>query len=124
MALNPNHTVEELGTIKCSIIEKNCKSERVSFLKELLSFNGFEVIIVNSPPPKTPAKPVTTDEESAITTPSPASETFTIGVTDLTFNPINAIYNRELKTHTKVIVTPGYWKQQDIEAQSEEWYWL
>ena len=40
MALNPNHTFEDLGDVKCSIIEKNCTSERVSFLHNLLEING------------------------------------------------------------------------------------
>ena len=36
MALNKNHEFEELDGIKCGIIEKMVKPERVAFLKELL----------------------------------------------------------------------------------------
>ena len=59
MALNPNHAFEELEGVKCSIVEKNCTPERVKFLKELLEFNNFTVVVVKSPPPKAAApKPV------------------------------------------------------------------
>lgn len=119
MALNPNHTFEDLGDIKCSIIEKNCSPERVDFLQNLLKINGKEVVIVPSPPPKTAAKPA----EEGVEAP-PAPETFTVGVTDLTFSPTNAIFNRELRTPDGKIVTPGYWYQNDVAtAKEEKWYW-
>ena len=101
MALNANYSFEELGEVKCSIIEKNCSAERVEFLKKLLEFNGFTVVVVNSPPPKTAAKPIVpagTDAPVETTPPAPVITTFTVGVTDLTFNPINGVYNRQLKT--------------------------
>lgn len=123
MALNPNHTFEELGETKCSIVEKNCSTERVEFLKKLLEHNHFTVIVVKSPPPKAPAKPATTEETgSTEKTPIPP-ETFTVGVTDLTFNPINAIYNRELKTSEGKVVTPAYWKQAETISKEDSWYW-
>ena len=58
MAINKNHEFEELDGVKCGIVEKNVKPERVAFLKELLEYNGFTVVTVPSPPPKaTPAAP-------------------------------------------------------------------
>ena len=39
MAINKNHEFEELGGVKCAIVEKNASKERVVFLKELLSFS-------------------------------------------------------------------------------------
>ena len=36
MALNPNHAFEDLGEVKCAIVEKNCTPERVEFLKNIL----------------------------------------------------------------------------------------
>jgi len=144
MALNPNHTFEDLGDIKCAIVEKNCTPERVDFLKRLLEFNGFTVVVAKSPPPKVAAKPAAPKPaapvadgaapEAIIAPPAPAPppdepapppppETFTVGVTDLTFSPINAVFNRELKTFKGEIVTSAYWKQQEAEPKKEEWYW-
>lgn len=124
MALNANYTFEELDGTKCSIIEKNCSASRVEFLKKLLEFNGFTVVVVNSPPPKTAAKPVVpAGAEAPVETAPPASTTFTIGVTDLTFNPVNGVYNRQLKTPDGHFVTPRYWNQQESVSRDDLWYW-
>ncbi|NCW13160.1 MAG: hypothetical protein EBV82_08380, partial [Chitinophagia bacterium] len=57
MAINKNHEFEDLGTTKCAIVEKNASPERVQFLKTLLEFNKYEVVVVDSPAPKaTPAE--------------------------------------------------------------------
>ncbi len=137
MALNPNHAFEDLGEVKCSIVEKNCTPERVDFLQKLLELNGFTVVVVKSPPPKA-AKPApapkpavaadgTPIEAAAPPPPPPAPppppDTFTVGVTDVTFSPINAVFNRELKTPQGEIVTSAYWKQLEAAPQKEEWYW-
>ncbi len=136
MALNPNHTFEDLGDIKCAIVEKNCSQERVDFLKGLLEFNGFTVVVVDSPPPK-PAKaaPVAKAAEPAEGEATPVAvpvaeppaanlvKTFTIGVTDVAFSTTNAIFNRELKTREGVVVTPNYWYQREKVANGDEWYW-
>ncbi len=125
MSLNANYTFEDLGDVKCSIIEKNCKPERVEFLKKLLEFNGFTVVVVKSPPPKAAAKPAAaaaTTDAPVQTAPLPP-ETFTIGVTDLTFNPINGMYNRQLNTPDGRTVTPWYWKQKETVSNDDVWYW-
>jgi|SRR6185436_316741 len=128
MAINKNHEFEELGGVKCAIVEKNATKERVAFLKELLEHNGFEVVVVASPPPKAAAapKPTTPPTEGdpqpqsqslpiAIGTEPlpPPPETFTIGVTNLAFNPTNAIFGRLLRTKDDHIVTQAYWYQKD-----------
>ncbi len=59
---------------------------------------------------------------SASEAPAPP-QTFTIGVTDLSFNTMNAIYNRELRTAEGAIVTPEYWKQISKESVVDSWYW-
>src|SRR4051812_24922619 len=113
MAINKNHEFEELNGVKCGIVERNATPERVAFLKELLEYNGFTVIAVPSPPPKVaaPPKPALSTEgtdqlqENQPEAPNPKPETFTIGVTDYTFNPINAIFGRQLKTKDGHIVT-------------------
>ena len=118
MALNQNHLFEDLGEIKCAIAEKNCTPERVAFLKELLELNGFQVVVVPSPPPKAPV-PANPENQETVEIP----ETFTLGVTDVTFNPIKAMYNRELKTPSGKIVNPAYWKQEISNPEENSWYW-
>ncbi len=119
MAINKNHEFEELNGVKCGIVERNVKPERVAFLKELLAFNGFEVVAVPSPPPKTAAAPAPKEGEAPPPPPPPAPETFTVGVTDYTFNPINAIFGRQLKTRDGHIVTLAYWHQQEPVSHDE-----
>lgn len=125
MALNPNHAFEDLGEVKCAIAEKNCTPQRVEFLKDLLEYNGFEVVVVASPPPKAaPAKPAAEGEAPVEPPPPPPPATFTVGVTDVSFSPINAVFNRELRTRDGQVVTSDYWKQREETASGEEnWYW-
>lgn len=138
MALNPNHAFEDLGEVKCSIVEKNCTPERVDFLKRLLEHNGYEVVVVKSPPPKAakpaapkPAAPaadgVPADAPATpvaeAPAPPPPPDTFTVGVSDVTFNPVNAVLNRDLKTEAGEVVTNNYWKQREVEPRENEWYW-
>ncbi|MHB8258809.1 MAG: hypothetical protein ACYDCN_01750 [Bacteroidia bacterium] len=123
MALNQNYTFEDLGDIKCSIIEKNCSAGRVEFLKKLLEHNKFTVVVVKSPPPKTAPKPVAATPEAPVEAPPTPPETFTVGVTDLSFNPINGVYNRQLKTQDGKFVTPNYWKQKEATSRDDVWYW-
>lgn len=100
MAINKNHEFEELNGMKCSIVERNIDEGRMSFLKDLLNYNRYTVAVVNIPAPA-PAE----GEQ-------PQSEKYTVGVTDLTFNPTNAVFGRQLKTRTGNIVTLAYWQQQ------------
>ncbi len=120
MALNKNHEFEELDGVKCGIVEKNVPPARVEFLKALLVQNGYTVIITATPAPKAaPAKPLAEGEVPVIIdTPTPP-ETFTIGVTDYTFNSTNAIFGRLLKTKSGNIVTLGYWKQEEAVSNDE-----
>lgn len=105
MAINKNHEFDELDGIKCAIVEKNVSEDRVTFLKDLLTDNGFTVKVVPSPPPKTA---VATPENPTENTP-PA--TFTVGVTNVVFNATNAIFGRLLKTREGKVVTLAYWQQ-------------
>lgn len=126
MAINKNHEFEELGGVKCAIVERNASKERVAFLKDLLETNHFEVVVVPSPPPKaTPPKPVAVQEGAAqpqtsnIEPQTLAPETFTIGVTNLAFNPTNAIFGRLLRTKDGHIVTQAYWYQKESSSHDE-----
>jgi hypothetical protein len=118
MAINQNHTFEELDGVKCAIVEKCVTPERSWFLKELLAFNGYTVVMVPTPAPKAVAKSAAASSEEKITEPS-APETFTVGVTDATFNPINAVYGRQLHTQDGHVVTPAYWQQKETISHDE-----
>jgi hypothetical protein len=128
MAINKNHEFEDLDTIKCSIVEKNASAERVAFLKELLTYNKYEVVVAASPAPKAAPAPATAPvaeeaakaadesgkETNVPSAPEPvAPSTFTVGVTDLRFNPTNAVFGRSLHTPDGHVVTLAYWNQED-----------
>ena len=121
MAINKNHEFEELDGVKCGIVEKNVPAERVQFLKNLLEFNKFTVVVVPSPAPKAAAPVVKTEEgETAVPPPPPLAPTsFTVGVTDYTFNSINAVFGRLLKTPDGHIVTLAYWQQKESVSHDE-----
>jgi len=134
MAINKNHEFEDLGTSKCAIVEKNASAERVQFLKTLLEFNKYEVVVVDSPAPKAapaaPVAPVAAQVEGEAPAPAPpavpdapiappAPTTFTIGVTDLCFNATNAIFGRQLKTTDGHIVSLAYWQEKEAVSNDE-----
>ena len=135
MAINKNHEIEDLDNIKCSIVEKNASADRVKFLKDLLTYNKYEVVVVASPAPKAAAAPAPTpvtdgeaakaaDESGKVAEvhPSPepiAPSNFTIGVTDLRFNPTNAVFGRALHTPDGHIVTLAYWNQEEAVSNDE-----
>jgi hypothetical protein len=119
-------------------VEKNVSADRVTFLKQLLEFNKYTVVVAASPPPKAPPapKPIAASEENSQASSTlqsqpqpqleplpPAPETFTIGVTDVTFNPTNAIFGRLLKTPDKHIVTLAYWQQKESVSNDEVPYY-
>ena len=131
MAINKNHEFEELNGIKCAIVEKNATKERIDFLKPILEYNRYEVVIAAAAPKVAAApRPVPTPQPDPQPGPTPspqpepnpqpppepqppAPELFTIGVTDVSFNPINAIFGRQLKTRGGHIVTLAYWQQKE-----------
>lgn len=120
MAINSNHLLEELDGVRCIIVEKNLTPERVAFLKPLLEYNTLKVVVVASPAPKVaaPASPVP-DGDVAPAPAAPTPETFTMGVTNMLFNPVNAVYGRLLRTPDGHIVTPAYWHQQEAVSHDE-----
>lgn len=125
MAINKNHLFEELNGVKCAVVETNVTQDRVNFLKPLLEHNGYEVIVVAAAPPKT-AKPMAAPaegESAPATEVPPAPSLFTIGVTDVKFNAVNAIFGRLLKTPTGKIVTQAYWLQKESESDPETPYY-
>src|SRR6185503_8624641 len=122
MAINKNHLFEELDGVKCGIVEKEVSAERVAFLKKLLEYNGFTVVAVPSPPSKAAPTAVVKAEDGTVLSPTPppsAPETFTVGVTDYTFNPINAIFGRLLHTPDGHVVTLAYWEQKETVSHDD-----
>ncbi|CAN5357246.1 hypothetical protein BH11BAC3_BH11BAC3_40380 [soil metagenome] len=118
MAINKNHEFEELNGVKCGIVEKNVAADRVAFLTKLLEYNKYEMEVAPSPPPKAaPLKADAVVETTAAVPPPP--ETFTVGVTDVTFNPVNAIFGRLLHTPDGHVVTLAYWHQKESVSHDE-----
>jgi hypothetical protein len=101
---NAKHIIGEIDGIRCTIVETGATLERVAFLSDLLGFNNLEVKEM---------KEVSEDPD--------AESVYTIGVTDLIFNPVFAIYERQLKTREGTFVSPGYWKQECIECDPRYW---
>jgi hypothetical protein len=101
---NAKHIIAEIDGTRCTIIETGATLERSAFLSDLLSFNNLVV------------------KEMKEISEVPVEELkYTIGVTDLIFNPVFAIYERQLKTREGSVVTPGYWKQECIECDPRYW---
>ena len=121
MAINKNHEFEELNGVKCAIVEKNASQQRIDFLKPLLEFNNYTVLVVASPPPKaaTSAAASSATADTPVETAPPPPATFTIGVTDVTFNPTNAIFGRLLKTPAGRVVTLAYWQQKETISRED-----
>ncbi len=105
MAINKNHEFEELGGIKCAVVEKNISKERADFLQRLLTLNGYQVVVVPAPPPKVAvvAEPASVVEVVPL---------FTVGVSDVMFNAVNAVFGRLLRTADHQVVTLAYWQQK------------
>src|SRR5206468_2503427 len=102
--------------------------ERVQFLRKILEYNRYTVVVVPTPVPKVAAAPVVKTEEGVAPPPPPPPppappETFTVGVTDSTFNAINAIFGRTLKTPDGHIVTQAYWLQKESASDDEVPYY-
>jgi hypothetical protein len=105
MAINiAKHITGEINGIRCTIIETGITHERAVFLRELLEFNKKNVMEMK--------------EESNS---SGDEAKYTIGVTDLVFNPVYSIYECLLKTKEGPYVTPGYWKQECTNCDPRYW---
>jgi hypothetical protein len=85
MAINANHTVEEINGVRCSIIERNISDERATFIQKILQESGQKCIISES-----------------------SDGLKTVGVTDLTFNLVHALYAHQLWSN-KQIISPSIW---------------
>ncbi|MEK6616746.1 MAG: hypothetical protein AABZ32_11675 [Bacteroidota bacterium] len=123
------HVVEELSGVRCAIVEKNVSPVRVEFLKKLLELNGYTVVTTPTPPPpvKPAPKPVIGSDGQPLPVPPlppppPVPNTFTIGVTTISFHPMLAIYERSFYTQEGKPVSIAYWNQE--KEKEDELYWM
>ena len=98
------HTEKEINEIRCRVVETGIEQPRVDFIKNLLELNGFEVQVQELKQKS---------EEDPIT--------FILGVTDITFNAVLAVYEHDLLTSDGRLVTPAYWNQ--ISEDTNQAYW-
>ena len=98
------HTVSEIEGIRCTVVESGIDENRVHFLKELLEVNKYEVKME-----KEKAKDGTT------------LETYTIGVTDILFNPVIAVFAHRLIRKDGHEVTQAYWNQWPADPNLPYW---
>ena len=126
--------VEEINGVRCAIVEKNVEPARVEFLKKILEYNKFTVMVAQTPAPpakplpKPPAPVVGADGQVIPPPPLPppppppvAPNTFTVGVTNISFHAMLAVYERSLFTTEGKIVSIAYWNQEP--EKESELYW-
>jgi len=101
---NGKHIIKEISGVRCTIIESGIPEARMIFLKDIMEHNKYEVKF---------DKEMKKDET--------LPDTYIIGVTDIVFNPVIAVYERKLKTLDGHILTPQYWKQ--LTEKPKGWYW-
>lgn len=104
MSLAGKHTFGSIGDTRVTFVEKKITEERKDFLQKLLEYNGFEVIIA---------------EEKRKTEEEP--QLYTVGVTDMVFNPTIWVFERKLKTINGRKVTQDYWNQKTEETNPKYW---
>ncbi|MBI2966448.1 MAG: hypothetical protein HYY40_01365 [Bacteroidetes bacterium] len=126
MFKNYSHTVEEFDGVKCSVVEKDIPAGKVDFLKALLEANGYKVLIKKTEvKPVKPATPQVTVTATATATEIPPSpqlpQTFTLGVTDITFNLIMEVYEKNLKAPEGRVISPHFWETG--RHLHEDFYW-
>jgi len=104
MALRGKHTVAEIDGIRCTVVESGIGKERLDFLTDLLSYNGLEV--------------KTEQEKDKEGTPL---DTYSLGVTDILFNPTIVVYEQKLFRKDGEVVTPAYWEQNKSDREIPYW---
>jgi hypothetical protein len=103
MALQGSYRVGEIDDVRVVTIEKKITEARKDFLQSLLEFNGYKVVLK--------------EEKKKEGNP----QLYTLGITDVTFNPTLAVFRRELKTKDGRFVTQDYWNQKTEETTPQYW---
>ena len=104
MPFAAKHQFGEISGTRVSFVEKKISEDRKNFLDKLLKHNGFEVLI---------------QDEKRKSEEDP--QLYTLGVTDMVFNPVIWVYDRKLLTHDNRKVTPDYWFQLKEETKPQYW---
>ena len=104
MPLGGKHLFGSIEETRVTFVQKGVTQERSAFLKKLLEHNGFEVLI---------------GEDKKKTEEDP--QLYTVGVTDMVFNPTVWVFQRRLKTFDDHKVTQDYWNQQTEDAKPQYW---
>jgi len=104
MALAGKHQFGSIGETRVTFVEKKIEAPRKVFLKKLLEHNGFEVII---------------QEEKRAS--EDVSQLYSVGVTDMVFNPTIWVFQRKLRTFDGHKVTQDYWNQQTEDTHPQYW---
>lgn len=104
MALAGKHAFGSIEDTRVTFVEKKVDGKRKDFLKKLLEHNGFEVLI---------------QEEKRTSEKEP--QLYTVGVTDMVFNPTIWVYQRKMKTFDGHKVTPDYWNQRTEDTHPQYW---
>ena len=105
MPLNKGkHTIAEIEGTRCSVVETGLQESRALFLKDILETNGLTVKME-----KEKAKDGT------------QLETWSLGVTDLLFNPVIRVYQQKLHRKDGQIVNPAYWNQWTADPDIPYW---
>jgi hypothetical protein len=105
MALNKGkHNIVEIEGVRCTLVETGLTEARALFLKNLLELNGYGVKM---------------EKEKA----KDGSETgaWQLGVTDILFNPVIALYAQKLHREDQKIVTQAYWNQWPVDPDVPYW---
>ena len=105
MGLGGKHLFGSIEDQRVTFIEKKIEESRKDFLTKLLDANGFEVIV---------------QEEKRKSEEEP--QLYTVGVTDMTFNPAVYVFQRRLRTiDGKHIVNQDYWNQISEDTKPQYW---
>jgi hypothetical protein len=105
MSLNKGkHIVTDLEGIRCTVVESGLSEQRMIFLSELLKRNGYEV-----------KKEMEKSKEGT------SLGTYIVGVADLIFNPVIAVYQKKLFRENERIVSPAYWNQWPVDTDLPYW---
>lgn len=103
-SLKGKHTVAEIEGVRCTVVQAGITENRRDHLKSLLEFNGFTV-----------------KSEQEKSKEGTMLDTYVIGITDVTANPVILVYLQKLRRPDGHIVTPAYWEQSS--SQTDITYW-